>query len=118
MFAMKIGRNGKGPKTAPHDPAFSEILRLLFHKKHSPRADQQEGAEEIENKVEAIDQRHAEPDHYPAHHKRADNSPYQSAMLRHRRHAKIGKDQNENENIIDAKGVLDHVAGQKFERFV
>ncbi len=39
-------------------------------------------------------------------------------MLRHRRDAEVGEDQDENENIINAQRVLDYVAGEKFERLV
>src|SRR5437588_8027154 len=118
MFVMKRRRNRKGPETTPHDPALPEILRLLFDEKHSPRADQQKRTENVENEIETIDQLDAEPNHHPAHHQRANDSPDQSAMLCQRWDAEVGEDQNENENVIDAERVLDHVAGKEFERLV
>ena len=36
-------------------------------------------------------------------------------MLSNGGHAKVLKDENENENVIDAEGVLDDVAGQKLQ---
>src|ERR1700720_297753 len=118
MFVMKRRRNRKRPQTAPHDPALPEILRLLFDEKHSPRADQQKRTEKVENEIETIDQLDAEPNHQPAHDQRADDSPHQGAMLCQRWDAEVGEDQNENENVIDAERVLDHVAGEEFERLV
>jgi len=37
-------------------------------------------------------------------------------MLRDRRNPEIGKDQDEDEDVIDAERVLDEVAGQEIER--
>src|SRR5437763_619402 len=56
-----------------------------------------------------------EPDHHAPHHKRSKNSPNQDAMLGARRDPEIIKDQDENENVIDAERVFDDVAGQKIE---
>ena len=39
-------------------------------------------------------------------------------MLRHRRHLEISEDEHENEDVIDAQRVFDHVAGEEFEGFV
>src|SRR6266852_1628760 len=116
MFVMKRRRNRKGPETASHDPALPKILRLLFDEKHSPRADQQKRAENVENELESIDELDTEPNHHAAHHQRADDSPHESAMLCHLGDAEVGEDHNENENVVNAERVLDHVAGQKFER--
>ena len=118
MFVMKFRRNRKSPETAAHDPALPKILRLLFDEKHPPRADQQKCAEKIEDKIESLHQRDTQDNHHPAHHQRTDDSPDQSAMLGQRGNAEVGEDQNENENVINAERILDHVAGQKLERFV
>ena len=65
--------------------------------------------------MEPFHEGNAEPDHQAAHYQRAENSPNQDAMLRSPRHPEIGEDQDENKNVIDAKGVLDDVAGEKIE---
>ena len=50
---------------------------------HADAGDEEKGAEDVENEMEPLDQRDAEPDHHPAHDERAENSPDQDAMLRH-----------------------------------
>ncbi len=64
------------------------------------------------------DQGDAEPNHDPAHHQRAKNTPDEDAMLRDGGNAEVGEDQNKNENVIDAERVFDEVTGQKIERSV
>jgi hypothetical protein len=39
-------------------------------------------------------------------------------MLRHRRNLEVLEDQDENENVINAQRILDHVTGEEFERLV
>ena len=68
--------------------------------------------------MEARNQCDSEPDHYAAHDKRPQDPPNQNAMLRARWHAEIGKDQNKDENVIDAQRVLDEVTGEKFQPFL
>src|SRR2546430_7480742 len=99
MFVMEYRRDGKCPIAATHDPALAEVLRLLFHKKHSPCADQQKRAENVENKIESIDELDPEPNHQAAHHQRADDSPHQSAMLCHRRDSGGCGKHNINETV-------------------
>src|SRR5438874_13626734 len=118
MFAMEVLGDRKDPETTSHHPAFPKIARLLFHKKHPPCADQQKRTEEVEDKIEPVHQCDTEDNHDAAHDQRPDDSPDQSAMLSHRRDAEVGEDQNENENVVNAERVLDHVAGQKFERLL
>ena len=119
MFAVEDWRDRKNCALAhSHDPAIAEILRFAFDKKHSPRAHQQERAENVEDEFETLHQLDAEPDHDPAHHKRAHDSPNQSPMLRHSRNAKIIEDNDEDEDVIDAERIFDHVAGEKFEPFL
>src|SRR5205807_6567134 len=118
MFAVICRRNWKNCSLAnSHDPALAKILRLAFDKKHSPGADQQEAAENVENEIEPIYEFDPDPDHDSAHHQRADDSPDQRAMLRHPRDLEVLKDDNEDEDVVDAERVLDHVTGEKFEPF-
>jgi hypothetical protein len=37
-------------------------------------------------------------------------------MLRHRWYPEVSENQDKNENVVDAKRILDHVAGKEFER--
>ena len=53
-----------------------------------------------------------------SHEQRADNSPEENPMLIDRRSREILKNHKKNEEIIDAKGFFDDIAGEKFESFV
>ena len=119
MFSIKRRRDRENRfLTNPHDPALAEILRLAFDEKHSPRADEKDRPENVEDELEAIDQLDSDEDHDSTHDQRADDSPDQRAMLRHARDLEILKDDNENENVVDAERVLDHVTGEEFEPFL
>src|ERR1051326_5262091 len=118
MFAVESWRDRENRFLAKsHDPTVPEILGLAFDKKHSPRADEQESAKDVEDEVESIDQLDADPNHDPTHDERADDSPDQSAMLRHSRNFEVLKNDDKNENVVDAQRVLDHVTGEKLESF-
>ena len=76
---------------------------------------QQESPEEIEDPIEPRDQRGARADHRAAQDQRAQDSPEQQAMLVAGIDAKILEDQQENENVVQAEGFFDDVAGKKLE---
>src|SRR5262249_27990956 len=116
MFAVKGGRDREHCSlTDSHDPTVPEVLRFALDKKHSPRAHEHERAEDVENEIEPLHQLDPDPDHDSADDQRDDNTPDQSSMLRHSRNLEILKDDNENENVVDAQRVFDHVTGEKFE---
>jgi len=87
----------------------------MFAEKHSECSDQQENAEQVENKVKPSYQNDTAQDHDSAHGKGAENSPHQRTMLRYRRHAKVGENQYENEDVIDAQRIFDKVGSEKIE---
>jgi transcription elongation factor GreA len=87
----------------------------MFSEKHSQRRDQQEHAEQVENKMKPTHQDDAGQDHDSAHDQRAENSPHQRAMLSPRRHAKVSKNQYENEDVINAQRIFDEVSSEKIE---
>src|SRR2546429_6431501 len=111
IFSVKFIGHMNGAPDEAHDHAGLKVLLAVLSRKHAHGGDEQEAAEKIENKMKMLDQRDTEPDHHSAHDQRANNSPNENAMLRDRRHAKVGKDQNEDEDVIDAERVLDQVAG-------
>ena len=76
---------------------------------------QQESSEEIEDPIEPCDQRGARADHHAAQDERAQYSPEQQAMLITGIDAKILEDQQKNENVVQAEGFFDDVAGEKLE---
>ena len=76
---------------------------------------QQKSPEEIEDPIKSGDQRRARADHRAAQDERAHDSPEQQAMLVAGIDAKILEDQQENENVVQAEGFFDDVAGKKLE---
>ncbi len=68
--------------------------------------------------MEARDERDPEADHGCPHDERAQDAPDQNPVLVLGRHPEVGKDEPENENIIDAERVLDQVAGEEVERLL
>src|SRR5207253_11224604 len=105
----------KGAPAHAHDPTVSEIFCLMFPEKHADGGDNQECAEEIKNKMKTYNQRHSKQDHDSAHDQRSEDSPHQSAMLCDRRDLEITKDQDEDEDVINAERTFDQVTGEKID---
>jgi len=87
----------------------------MFAEKHSECSDQQENAEQVENKMKPLYQSDTAHDHDSAHDQGADDSPHQRSMLCHRWHAKVSKNQDKNEDVIDAQRIFDEVSSEKIE---
>ncbi len=102
----------------PHHQTLPEIRFAGLSKKHSNGGHHQEDSKDVKNEMKPRHQSHAEQDHDAAHDKGAQDSPHQSAMLRHRRDLEISENDDENEDVIDAQRVFDHVASEKFEGLV
>ena len=89
------------------DGAYKRVVfRLniqLFLSKHLDAGVNQEGAKDIDDPVKAIDQSGADKDHRQTHHERTQHAPEKNAMLELRRDLEIGKDQQEDEEIIDGE---------------
>ena len=75
----------------------------MFSKQHSQRSEEEEETKKIKNEMKPLHQCDTAPDHRPAHEECADNSPYQHAMLRAGRNAKMGENQHEHKNVIGAE---------------
>ena len=116
MRFSEVGRHWDKLATNAQDPALTEFCFIAFAKSHANRGENQESAENIENKVKAIDERNAEPDHDAAHDQRANNSPNEHAMVRDRRHFEIAEDEDEDKDVIDAQRVFDQIPREEIER--
>ena len=62
-----------------------------------------------------MDQRDAHGDHGGAHDQGAQDAPEQHLVLVQAGHAEVGKDQQEDEQVIDAEGLFEQVAGEKHQ---
>ena len=87
----------------------------LFLAEHLDSGVDQEGAEDVDDPVEVVNQRRADEDHRQTHDQRAHHAPEQHAMLKLRWDLEIGKDQKEDKEVIDGQRQLDEVAGEKLE---
>src|SRR5438046_3936362 len=115
VLVMKFRSNPKQTAAPSHHPTLPKIARWMLSEKHSQSGDQQEYAEQVENKMKPPHQRDAAQDHDSAHGQSAEDSTHQRAMLSQRRHAKISKNQYENEDVIDTQRIFDEVSGKKIE---
>ena len=66
--------------------------------------------------MELLQQPAAHQNHDGAQHDGTDDADHQHPLLVVRGHRKIGKDQQENKNIVHRQRLLDQVAGQKLQR--
>ena len=92
-----------------HEPHHGIIFRLdveFFLLEHLDAGVNQEGTEDVNDPVEAIDESRANEDHRQAHYQRTHHAPEEDAMLVLGRHLEIGKDQEKNEEIIYREGKL------------
>src|SRR6266545_665631 len=103
MFAMKFGCNWKYTAARAHHPTLAKIARRMFSKQHSQCSEEEEHAKKIKNEMKPLHQCDTAQDHGATHDERADDSPYQNAMLGKWRNAKMGEDQHEHENVIGAE---------------
>jgi hypothetical protein len=83
---------------------------------HLDAGEQQEGAEQVEDPVELLQQPAAGQDHDRAQHDGADDADHQHPLLVGRRHREVGEDHQEDKDVVDRQALLDQVAGQEFER--
>src|SRR5690349_18071044 len=87
----------------------------LFLEKQFDTAVQKQQTEDICDPRKTTDEPDTDKNENRPHNQRANNSPKQHAMLMLRRHFKKPENQQENEQIIDAKRELDVVPGNKLQ---
>jgi hypothetical protein len=102
-----------------HDTAYEadretrfRIEAVLGLRCHPYAGEHQERAEQVDDPVELLDQVCAGCDHGAAHEQRTENSPEQDAVLITGWNAEEAEDQDEDENVIDRKRLLDQIAGE------
>ncbi len=89
---------------------------LLLPSQQPQRGNHQQGAEDVLNPCESLQQRDPGKNEHPAHDDGAHDSQQQRLSLHLRAKAEGAEHQQEDEQIIDAEGELDQVAGGKFKR--
>src|SRR5664280_1882372 len=114
--ALKILRHKeKFAKAAEHQVRFGIDLFVLLAKQFETAVDE-DRAEDINEPVKAVQQRDARDDEDGTHDQRAQDAPEQHVVLKVSRDAKIAEDEQKNEEVIDAKGLLDEVSRNELQR--
>src|SRR5215468_8997838 len=88
---------------------------FIFPRGHFDAGEDEQGAEDIEDPVQPLEQRNTGKNEDGAHHQCTQNAPEEDFMLVARWHLEVRKDQREDEDIIDAERLLDQVTGEEFE---
>ncbi len=81
--------------------------------KFYPRIDE-EGTEDVDKPVEAIDQGDAGKDEEGAEKESSDDAPEEGRELGFFGDGEIGEENGEDKNVIHAEGQFDNIAGKKF----
>src|SRR5262249_47292055 len=91
---------------------------FIFLCGHFDAGQDEQGTEDIENPVQPLQQRNASNNEDGAHHECAKNPPEEDFMLVASWHLEVREDQDEDKDVVDAKRLLDQVAGEEFERWL
>lgn len=106
----------KNPPCQLDEDIFHRIGRLMFLKHQFDTGEDQDRAEEVDRPVELFDKGASGEDEDDPHHQRAENPPEQDAVLELGFDRERGKDDHEDEDIIDGEGFFDQVAGDELDR--
>ena len=99
------------PGQADHDvPVGVGLVRL--QEEHLDPGEDQEGAEDVDDPGEALDQLGADRDHGAAHQQGAHDAPEEDAVLVDRRHREEAEEHRDHEDVVDGQRLLDEVAGE------
>jgi hypothetical protein len=108
-----VARHRDEPRHEADDGVVLRVGRRLLLPHHPDAGVDEEDAEDVDDPVEAFDERGAECDHRHAHDERAHHAPEEYPVLVLRRHLEVAEDEQEDEEVIDRERQLDDVAGQK-----
>src|SRR5689334_22024275 len=89
-------------------------FHFLAAKELGPRVNQ-ESAKQVDDPIEPANQAHAHHDEDAAHDERAQYAPEKHLVLLPAGNAEIAENQQEDEQIINAEGELDQVAGGELQ---
>ena len=99
----------------PHDEVLLRRDLFVPGEQEADPGDDQERPEQVDQPVEAPEQRGAGEDERRAQHEGAEDAPEQHPVLQLLRHLEVGEDDQEDEQVVDRERVLDQVAGDELE---
>src|SRR5216684_74728 len=117
MNALSVTARTAGMESAAssHGGVFHRVHLMLSRKSQANSAVDQERSKQIKNPVEAFDQADPSKNKDAAHEQRSDDSPEQHASLVLLGNGEIAEDHEEDEEIVDAEGEFENVAGDEFQ---
>ena len=98
----------------PEHPQHARVLRrgMGAAAQHVDRGDEQHGAENVDDRVNGLQQRYAGGDERGSHHKCADDADHEHPVLVARRDGECGEDSGEQDDVVDRQALLDQVPRQ------
>src|SRR5438128_11462581 len=91
---------------------------FIFLHGHFDAGHNEQGAEDIEDPVQPLEQRNASKNEHGPYHQCTKNPPEEDCVLVARWHLEIREDQHEDKDVIDTERLFDQVAGEEFERWL
>lgn len=85
---------------------------------HLDAREDEKGTEDVDDPGKFGDEFGTDSDHGGAHDEGTEDAPEEDFVLVARWDGEVGEEQGDDEDVIDAEGFLDDVAGEEFEGFV
>ena len=99
----------------PHQEVLFRLDLLAAAESHFDPGEDQDAAEQVHHPVESFDQPDAGDDEYGAHRQCSENAPFEDLRLVMPSDMEVGKDHDEDEEVVDGERLFDDVAGQEFQ---
>src|SRR6266853_7007192 len=116
MFAVIFVAYPKMPAGEADNPALLRVDITLVKEEHAHACVDKERSQQIQHPGKMFDQLCAQRDHHSAHDQRPHHAPFQKAVLQPLIYSKRSKDHQEKEQVVDAEGLFDQIAGKEFQR--
>ena len=112
-----FGNGDEAAEEADDESLLRVDIGFLFDD-HFDACEYEKGAEDVDDPGKFGDEFGADSDHGGAHNEGTEDAPEEDFVLVAWRDGEVGEEQGDDEDVIDAEGFLDDVAGEEFEGFV
>ncbi len=113
LAAVELLRHGDDLADPGDERVFLVLFVFAFVLGLLPGGPEQEGAEDVEDPAELLDDDGAEQDEDAAQDQRDDDAHHQHFLLVLTGHREAGHDDDEDEQVVDAQAVFGHPAGDE-----
>src|SRR5262249_47687247 len=101
VLLVVIAGDGQEMRHQSHHRVLIRLDIGLFLLEHFQAGINQEAAKNVDNPVEAVEQRGPDKDHRQAHHQRPQHAPEKDAVLVLGGHLEVREDQQEDKEVVD-----------------